>query len=110
MKFEFRFSTHHFGGYNKKKKIVFINLPSFTSGGHTHDGVTDGDFNPSDQQLMDDICYCIEHEYLHYIQHKLISNIQSLPTERIIYYMIGNGGNEYFNIYYNITIDDVWWP
>ena len=59
-----------------------------------------------DQDAINRVIYNLNHEYLHLAQH-MSGHHNSLEQEYHIYNMIGNGGSEYFNEYYQIEQNPV---
>jgi len=63
----------------------------------------------TDEGYIEDIIYTINHEFIHLISNR--ANRQKLKQgEYIVYYMLGNGGNNYFHDFFKIKRDLTWWP
>lgn len=104
----FVFEKGYFGVYNSEKKKIKVNLPSFTRGGHDNDGKRQNKYHASINEIINHICYTINHEDIHEVQDNLEKVSDHVIKEKIVYNMIGNGQNGFFNLYYDIPCNTEW--
>lgn len=112
MKSDFKFSNKSFGFYNPntKEAIACLN-EDFQRGGHRNNGTFSVNKNPTEKDVITDIIYTLNHEYIHALHHKLDKHsfiTDRKSTEYIVYYMIGNGGNNIFHWHYGIQKNANW--
>jgi len=97
----------YFGEFNRITNEININLKGFTYGHHINNGKIHVKHRTSIDKIIDGIIYTDIHEHIHRIQHK-IHPCNYLEMEIIIYNMIGNGKNGWFNVYYEIPNNPKW--
>ena len=105
---EFIFDGGSFGTYNKyNNPKIKINLPSFTTGSHNNNGKKKLKKYTNINDIIEAVCYTINHEDIHEVQDKVVK-CNTVAMERIVYNMIGNGKNGFFNVYYEIPSNIKW--
>jgi len=96
---------------SKQKSTIRINLTSFDEGqhqNHNHETIPCPTHRLIDV-IIEGITYTLTHELIHHFTNILaLEHVKSKPAERIVYYMIGNGGNEWFNEFFKIPEDKEW--
>ena len=103
-KTEFIFEGGHYGAFHERINLVEIDLKAHQKR-----------YGKNQSNMIKHIMFCINHEFIHVAQKKVKEISQThkgktnYPSERQIYYMIGNGRNKDFNPYYNIRKDHKWW-
>ena len=109
VRLEFGKTTYYFGRYNPEDEIVGINLPAFNKGEHLNDGFrAKFQRKPTDDELVQGICYTIEHEVLHYVHNEIEGEEYNDTAEWAVYHAIGNGGNGFFNVFYDMAHNPKW--
>jgi len=110
--FIFKIKPHGFYAHDLKTAYVCLNQ-SLVFGMHRNDGFNDPmKINYEEDDLIEDVLYIINHELIHAMHHKLDAKtylpISSRKSEYIAYYMLGNGHNVFFNVFYNIPRNISW--
>jgi len=97
------------------RESITVYLKAFTNGLHKNQGkrhLIKARLNPnnmSDENMIEDISYTINHEFIHLISNRAYRQNHK-QGEYIVYYMINNGGNNYFHDFFKIKKDLNWWP
>jgi len=107
MIFEFTGIHNYFGVYKRNEHEVHVNLDAFGNGQHINDGKGNYPKRATIKSIIDGVTYTLNHETIHHIQDAFGMDNHT-QVEYQVYYMMGNGGNKFFNIYYKIKETPKW--
>jgi len=97
------------------RESITIYLRAFTNGLHKNRGkshLIKANLNPNnmkDEDYIEDIAYTLNHEFIHLASNRA-KRTNHKQGEYQVYYMINNGGNNYFHDFFKIKRDLKWWP
>jgi len=98
-----------------QRESITVYLRAFTNGLHKNKGekqlqtAYENKENMTDEGYIEDIIYTINHEFIHLISNRA-KRQNHKQGEYIVYYMLNNGGNQYFHDFFKIKRDLKWWP
>jgi len=107
IKTNFVFRRGCFGQHLRRLHMINIMLPAFTGSNHYNDGKDLLKVKYTEKKMMEAIMYTINHEIIHAVQD-IVESCVHPATEYIVYNMIGNGYNGYFNKAYGIPKNPKW--
>lgn len=87
-------------------RVISLHVNLSAADNHINNGETSTPIK-DDQDAIYRVCHTLDHEWMHYAFMK-VGHSDSLEQERMIYASIGNGGNDFFNIYYKIDKNPAW--
>lgn len=107
----FKFNGDYIGQLGVKKlgnkywaTSLYVNLSAVNS--QVNDGLQARPIE-DDDDAIERVIYNLNHEWLHYAFHQ-VEEHGSIEQEKMIYAVIGNGGNDFCQIYYGFEKNPEW--
>ena len=113
MQQKFTFSTSYCGVIHMKRdnltgkmwaSSILVSLAAMQTSINDDDGTTP---IKDDSDAIKSVSYTLSHEWMHYALRKINHN-DSLEQEKMIYASIGNGGNNYAQVFYKFPKNPEW--